>query len=206
MAPLEVLDLGEPQRHYLGVFARRMRLELKKTGFCLWVSSRSEESLAATQLESVPRVTCRDGFRKRLKRSFGLDRMLAQRKLVVQMQKGFSRAPAIAVGQRRVCETQPDRRRIDRIVLDQILIDFDSVVMVAHRLRGFCFTECGSLPDEPRRVLQLRKPCACRLESTEAKLGDSGVIRGMGQERRCRRRGRRESAQRLFVFLICIET
>ena len=94
---------------------------------------------------------------QRLQRSFRLDRVLAEWKLVIQVQECLGRALAIAVGQRGIRKAQPDGRRVDRGFVENVFVDFRGIAELAQRLRGFGLAKRRRFADEAFGVSSVRQ-------------------------------------------------
>ena len=138
----------------------------------------AKQPLATSHLELVARVARSDLLHlgQRLQRAFGLDRVLAEWKLVIQMQVCVGRALAIAVGLRGIRKAQPDGGHVDRGVVQDVFVYFRGIAELAQRVRGIGLTERGGFADEAFRVFQTGKAAFRRLESAQAQLAHAGVV------------------------------
>ena len=208
VAALEILDFREPQRHELGVVVTgRVRLEAEKTGARVRITPAAEQPLATSQLELVARVSGCDRLHlgQGLQRTFRLCSVLAEWKLVIQVQVRLGRALGIAVGEGGIGETQPDGRHIDGGFVQNVFVDFRRGAEVAQRVSGFGLAERGGLADETWRMFQTGESLPRSVEAAEAKLGHAGIVGRVRAQRRFRRRRRGEAAQRLFVFFLGVQ-
>jgi hypothetical protein len=63
--------------------------------------------------------------------TFSLYSVLAEWKLVIQMQIRVGRAFPIAIGRRRIRQTQPDRRHVDGGLIQNVFVNFRGGIVVA---------------------------------------------------------------------------
>src|SRR5688572_8211748 len=112
--------------------------------------------------------------------------MLAERKLVIEVEKCVGRLLSIAIGQRGGCEAQPDGRGVNDLPFEDGFVNLDRIIVIPHRLRSLSLAESGGLAHESFGVSERSKPSACGLEPAEAELGYARVIRGMSTQRRLR--------------------
>ena len=120
------------------------------------IPAAAEQPLATPHLELVARVARRDRLHlgQRLQRAFGLDSVLAEWKLVIQMQVRLGRALAIAVGQRGIRKAQPDGGRVDGCVVENVFVDFRGVAESPARLAQRCAASAS-----PSAAASPTKPC-----------------------------------------------
>src|SRR5688500_6801478 len=111
------------------------------------------------------------------------------------MQICICRLLAIAGGQRRVREAQPDRRHVDGGLIENVLVDVRGGVEISERMSRLGFAERRRFSDKARCVFQARESASRRLEAAQSELRYTGVVRRMRAQWRLRRRRRGKPAE-----------